>query len=284
MTEKRQVIPESGTSGRGNARTDHPHTDPSARKIREGTSSRSAGNRNGRTMTPMKRKMRRRRRRAKAVLLLIFAGLLLVLFFVLRAVVIQLLPKSESTLLTLSKDGNIRLEEVVSEKEMKDSGLTEKELKKEIRSDIRSYNKKHEGRTVRIRRFSHVDGKFYIETRFSSAKAYQSYSGYACYFGSVKAAGKAGYDLSQKTYVRVVSTKKKEASKGDYISAQKALKDTKEDCFVIEENIPVKVEGRITALTDEATTLKGDTVTIRQEDGNPDAYVQTVILFRSGGD
>lgn len=225
--------------------------------------------------------MLRRRRRNWILSLVIIAVLLVILI---HYAIVFLSPKARASTLTLNSDGSVRLEEVV---DLKGTGVSESELKRGVRSSIYAFFKEHGFGSARVRRFSHVDGKVYMETRFKSLKFYQTYSGYSIFNGSAKAAAKAGYNLEDN--FRQVSTKtvKRESKtvKLDKVLTSKDVlaKAEKEDdkVLILQENIRVKVDGKIRYLTDRDTSLVSkDTVDISPENKNPDADVLTCIIYK----
>lgn len=225
--------------------------------------------------------MLRRRRRNWILSLVIIAVLLVILI---HYAIVFLSPKARASTLTLNSDGSVRLEEVV---DLKGTGVSESELKRGVRSSIYAFFKEHGFGSARVRRFSHVDGKVYMETRFKSLKFYQTYSGYSIFNGSAKAAAKVGYDFEDN--FRQVSTKKTKkgssAIKLDQIlPSQTVLAKAKKQgdkVLVLQENIRVEVDGKIRYLTDRDTSLVSDnTVDISPENKNPDADVLTCIIYK----
>lgn len=223
-----------------------------------------------------------RRRRRKWILGLVI--ILLLLLLIIRFAVIWLSPKASVSTLTINHDGSVRLEEVV---DLKGSGVSESQLKQGVRSSIYSFFKEHGFGSARVRRISHVDGKVYIETRFRSIKLYQAYSGYSIYEGSAEAVSKKGYDLEDnfrkistkktKTGTSVVKLNKTLTSKAVLAKAKKQG----DSVLVLQENIRVKVDGKILYLTDRDTKVVNEnTVDISPENKNPDADVLTCIIYK----
>ncbi|MDD6350829.1 MAG: hypothetical protein PUG16_00315 [Lachnospiraceae bacterium] len=236
---------------------------------------------NGRPISKVRMQMLRRRRRKWILGLIIILILLLLLI---RFALIRLSPKASVSTLTIHSDGSVRLEEVV---DLKGTGVSESELKQGVRSSIYSFFKGHGFGSARVRRFSHVDGKVYVETRFRSIKLYQAYSGYSIYQGSAEAVSKKNYDFEDN--FRQVSTKKTKkgssAIKLDQIlTSQTVLAKAKKQgdkVLVLQENIRVEVDGKIRYLTDRDTSLVSDnTVDISPENKNPDADVLTCIIYK----
>ena len=136
---------------------------------------------------------------------------------------------------------------------------------------------------VMIRRFSHVKGKMYVETRYKNAKTYSKFTGYTLYTGTVKEAMKSGYDFND-AFIKVESSGKGGAlkyGKGDYIDSTKVTKEKSDKVLIIRENIRVRIDGDLRYITDVATKVDSkDAVSIAQEDGNPDASVLTYIVYK----
>ncbi len=101
------------------------------------------------------------------------------------------LPIPESTLLTLKSDGSIIFDEVTPLSEEYDSS----KLKNFVKGEVEEFNSNSKEK-VDLKRVSIKDKTAYVRTEFPSTKAYQDFTGYEIFFGTVKEADKAGYDIS----------------------------------------------------------------------------------------
>ncbi|MDD6577870.1 MAG: hypothetical protein PUE94_01055 [Lachnospiraceae bacterium] len=234
---------------------------------------RQVNKRKGRPVSKVRMQMLRRRRRNW---LLGLALIIVLLIILIRIAVIRISPKSRVSTLTIQRDGSVRLEEVV---DLKNRGVSETEVKQGVRSSIYSFFKEHGFGSARVRRFSHVDGKLYVETCFKTIKLYQTYSGYSLYQGSAWSVEKKGFPLEDN--FRKVETVTK---RGSLLKSQEALKKAEEKgdkVLVIQENIRVRLPGKIRYLSDRATHLVSeDTVDISPENKEPDSDILTCIIYQ----
>ncbi len=234
-------------------------------------------NRQRRKVSKVRMKELKRRRRN---FLIAMAVAIILVICLIRFLVIQLLPKSDVTTLTVKDNGQIVLEEVI---DLSKSGGSESELKSYVKNLVKDFDKDNGRDAVKIRRFSHVKGKMYVETRYKNAKTYSKFTGYTLYTGTVKGALKSGYDFND-AFIKVESSGKGRAlkyGKGDYIDSTKVTKEESDKVLIIRENIRVRIDGDLRYITDVATKVDSkDAVSIAQEDGNPDASVLTYIVYK----
>lgn len=234
-------------------------------------------NRQRRKVSKVRMKELKRRRRN---FLIAMAVAIILVICLIRFLVIQLLPKSDVTTLTVKGNGQIVLEEVI---DLSKSGGSESELKSYVKNLVKDFDKDNGRDAVKIRRFSHVKGKMYVETRYKNAKTYSKFTGYTLYTGTVKGAMKSGYDFND-AFIKVESSGKGRAlkyGKGDYIDSTKVTKEESDKVLIIRENIRVRIDGDLRYITDVATKVDcKDAVSIAQEDGNRDASVLTYIVYK----
>ncbi len=235
--------------------------------------------RNGQRRKVSRVRMKELKRRRRNFLIAMAVAIILVICLI-RFLVIQLLPKSDVTTLTVKDNGQIVLEEVI---DLSKSGGSESELKSYVKNLVKDFDKDNGRDAVKIRRFSHVKGKMYVETRYKNAKTYSKFTGYTLYTGTVKEAMKSGYDFND-AFIKVESSGKGGAlkyGKGDYIDSTKVTKEKSDKVLIIRENIRVRIDGDLRYITDVATKVDSkDAVSIAQEDGNPDASVLTYIVYK----
>ena len=143
--------------------------------------------RNGQRRKVSRVRMRELKRRRRNFLIAMAVAIILVICLI-RFLVIQLLPKSDVTTLTVKDNGQIVLEEVI---DLSKSAGSESELKSYVKNLVKDFDKDNGRDAVKIRRFSHVKGRMYVETRYKNAKTYSKFTGYTLYTGTVKEAMKS---------------------------------------------------------------------------------------------
>ena len=103
----------------------------------------------------------------------------------------NLLPVPESTLLTLKSNGSITFDEVNSLSGEYD-GSKLKDFAKNQVEEFNSGSKKK----VELKRVKVKEGQAYVCTEFPDFQTYRDFTGYETFYGTVKEAKKAGYDIS----------------------------------------------------------------------------------------
>lgn len=133
----------------------------------------------------------RRARRNRIILVAFVLVILFVVGFVLGKLAKNNLgPRAEETTLTLKSDGSIRFEEVVE----LPSNYDTSGFKTFAKNQVKEYNAP-EGEKVEFKAASVKEGVAYACIDYSSAKAYSDFTGYEAFFGTVKEANAAGYDV-----------------------------------------------------------------------------------------
>lgn len=177
----------------------------------------------------------------------------------------------QETTITLTEDGTVICEEVTS---FDESYYSKKELKKDIKSEIASYNEKAGKNKVKLNRLQVKKDMAYAKTTYASAKDYRAFTGIEMYAGKMKKALKS-YAFED-AFVTVKEGTKGASAETLDITSQADLK-----VLVIKENVAVTVSGEILYVSDAATTMVDEhTVRISQPDGNEDATQLTYIIYK----
>ncbi len=175
--------------------------------------------------------------------------------------------KAKETTLTIAADGSVTFEEVES---IGDS--TAKELKEYIKDTIKEYNEKKDKKLVSLKKLKAKKDSVYVKTTYKTAESYKDFTGLDLFVGTVSEATQAGYDLSD-IYAKVSNGKK-----GKVMDISDVLSDVNAHLVILDQNINVNLPGAITCVTDEATKVDGQTVTIRPaEEG---VAVRTIIFYQ----
>lgn len=175
--------------------------------------------------------------------------------------------KAKETTLTLMADGSIVFEEVENATDM-----TKDELETYVKETIDEYNKSHEKKLIKLKKIKTKKDTVYMKTTYKTPEDYKEFTGLDLFVGTVSEATAAGYDLSD-LYVKVTDGKKtKSADVAD------VLKNTESKLLIIDQNINVVMPGTITYVTDTATTVDGQTVTIKPTEEGQE--VRTIILYK----
>ena len=210
-----------------------------------------------------RRKILRRQRRV--FLACLAAWFILTILLILRLFGV-FEERAETTTLTVNEDGSITFEEVAVV-----SDASADEVKAFIKDAIRTYNKEQGKRLVRLKRISEKKGTVYARSTYADAACYADFTGLELFSGTIAEAQSSGYDLSD-IYARVSDGKK-----GSLKEISEVLSDKHAQVLIVGQNLCVCVPGDIRFVTDNATKVDGNLVTINT--GDEKSLVTTAIIY-----
>ncbi len=211
------------------------------------------------------RRRRILRRQRRFFMLVVVIATLCLLLLVLR-VCGFFEERAKTTTMTLNEDGSITFEELA---EVHDASTDE--VKAFIKEAIKGYNKEHKGRNVRLERIDEDDGIVYVRSYYRSAAVYAEFTELECFAGSLEDAEAGGYEISE-VYAAV-----KDGKKGKVVNIDEVVADREALCLIVGQNIRVVLPREPAYVTDNATTVDGNVVTINT--GDDDAPCSTIAVY-----
>jgi hypothetical protein len=209
---------------------------------------------------------RRRMLLVGAILVVVIIVALLVLQ---KSGVFEVVP--EQGLLSVQDDGTVVCEEV---SDFDQEFYTKSTLKTYIKQELAAFNESFGSGSAVLDQMTVKDQRAYVKVSYASTAAYQGFSGFTLFQGTIAEAQEAGYDFSD-AFVSVADGEKQDEAKVLDITAQPDL-----HVVILGENVRVAVDGTICYVSDSNTTLEdARTVVIAQSDGNDDAIQLTYIVY-----
>ncbi len=266
---KRRQQPASRT------RRDHPVRGQTRDTARRQGGNRTRAQAEGLTREQLKRRNAAKRRkilRRQRRIFMIFAGIVLLFFLILLLRACGFFEeRADATTMTLNGDGSITFEEVAGVE-----GASTDEVKAFIKEAIKSYNKEHKGRNVRLERIDEDDGVVYVRSYYKSAAVYAEFTELECFAGTLEEAEEAGYEISE-VYAVV-----KDGKKGKTADINEVISDKSLSCLIVGQNIRTVLPTVPSYVTDNATSVEGNVVTINT--GDEDALCTTIVIFDPDAD
>ncbi|MBO6215923.1 MAG: hypothetical protein J6N76_10430 [Lachnospiraceae bacterium] len=224
----------------------------------------------------MQKKKKRQKNMRILYMALVVIAVVLIIALAIKAVInmggISFGKEAETTTFTLSNDGTVVYEELISVSEISD--LTEKELKDYIKEELRAYNESHGDRSINLNKVKIDDGVAYQKTTYKDVTCYSDFTGYEVYSGIIRDAVSSGYDFAT-DFIRA-----EDGSEGEKVSSSEALSDTGLSVLIIRENGVVKVPGNIRYYSAQGVRLLGaDTAEVYPEEEGSDAAVLAYIIY-----
>lgn len=150
----------------------------------------------------------------------------------------------------------------------------EEELKSYIEENVENYQKDHDKDSVKIDKFSVEDGKAELYIKYAGCEDYQEFNDVTLFSGTIPQALAEGYDFDA-DFTAVKD------GKADGSTDKSKITDLDAKVIVLSEKVDVKVDGTITYVSSQYTSIKAkDTVSIQlpeeAEDGEESALVYVV--------
>lgn len=233
-------------------------------------------------ITAEMREERRRRRHRRVIRNRIIFGtvcflLLLLIVFGITKLVGALLTddyeKAEVNTLHFNSDGTITVEEIA---DFSEDGYSTKELKEQVNDMVEEYNTQYGDGALVVDDLTVKKSEVYFRCTYESTEAYQYFSEYGTFCGTIEEALDNGFSFS------CIIVPVENGTAGSPIEFDSPYDFSDYKVAIIKENIKVTVPGTIKYISNHSTNLvegEDNAVVISQADGNNDATEYVYIIY-----
>lgn len=219
-----------------------------------------------------KLRLKKQKEQRQKVLILLCAVILIVgIVFGLARCSSDKFVESDVTTLTITSEGEIIFEEILS----RDEDMAEKELQEFVQSEIDGYRSEDKDaikiEKVKVSQDDNHVNQAYVRLRYKDVKTYSAFTGYDAFYGTISEAMGKGYSFTA-AFAKPDGTE---------ISREEAISDSTAKVFIVQENINVSYQDTLGYVSKEGTKLdlESKVVSISPVDGNADSAPLTYLIF-----